>query len=535
MKKTFMKLVLLAMMVMLVVSMVACSTEPAKETPAPSAPAETEGSTDAEPTNDEPIKFSVAYADNPTFPFNENWMTVKKVQEILNAEITFEVTPYADYGEKMTLALNTETAPDVISYIDASKDPIASFGLNGALVPVNTMEDLMPNYVAQRDAWNLGSEIEKLHLADGNLYYTPSLYSSPFYDGGLILRDDLLAKYNMDAPKTTEDLYKFLKAYKDENPDSYPLTVLVEPRVHYRMTMPSYGVSLGKNSSSGSYVLSYDYETETYFAGATSDLFKQYLIDTAKLYAEGLLDPEMVNPGDVWATKLSTGKSVATYAYYDQIGGLVGNSEIEGISFNLYPPVEGPGGAHHQPKNRTGVGNVFPTTTKNKRDDFEKLVQVVDQMYYSPETAKLFCLGIEDETYTMDGDKIVFADALVNSENGVYKQLQIDYGCGTDQFQNVWDLSVEVSKYDENYANINNNVAKMDHAIQFIPPSPKFDSDQAEEAGFLKTSLADTWEVWTNNFITGEKSVEADWDAYVAEMNAKGIEDLLKMYNDNLK
>ena len=123
-----------------------------------------------------------------------------------------------------------------------------------------------------------------------------------FYDGGLILREDILKKYNLSEPKTFDDLYVYLKKYKKDNPDSYPLTILAGPRVLFRMTMPSYGISLGKNSSTGTGVLSWNYDSRDYFAGATSDMYKSYVSYLAKLYKEGLLDPEMADPidGDKW-------------------------------------------------------------------------------------------------------------------------------------------------------------------------------------------------------------------------------------------
>ena len=72
------------------------------------------------PEAEAPIEFSMTYADNPTFPFNENWLVVKEAEKFLNAKITFEVTPYNDYQSKITLLLNSQTAPDVVTYIDAS-------------------------------------------------------------------------------------------------------------------------------------------------------------------------------------------------------------------------------------------------------------------------------------------------------------------------------------------------------------------------------------------------------------------------------
>ena len=110
--------------------------------------------------------------------------------------------------------------------------------------------------------------------------------------------------------------YTHLDVYKSQDyPDSYPLTILAGPRVLFRMTMPSFGISVGKNSADGSYVLSYDYDNKDFFAGAIDDKCKEYFAFLSKLYSEGLLDPEMADPidGDKWSQKLATGSSCLLY------------------------------------------------------------------------------------------------------------------------------------------------------------------------------------------------------------------------------
>lgn len=113
--------------------------------------------------------------------------------------------------------------------------------------------------------------------------------------------------------------------------------------------------------------------------------------------------------------------------------------------------------------------------------------------------------------------------------------MQVQYGCGSDVTQMVWYNAREMTKYDENYAKINEQVAAMDTAIQDIPPSVNFDDLQAEDASSLQTPLADNLEVWLDGFLTGTKSLETDWDAYVGEMNNLQIESFCQMYNDALK
>ncbi|HPR79480.1 MAG TPA: ABC transporter substrate-binding protein, partial [Candidatus Limiplasma sp.] len=105
---------------------------------------------------------------------------------------------------------------------------------------------------------------------------------------------------------------------------------------------------------------------------------------------------------------------------------------------------------------------------------------------------------------------------------------------GSDVTQMIWYNAREMTKYDENYAAINAAVAAMGDVIQAIPPSPLFNDMTAEDAGLLQTPLSDAFEVWNDAFLTGKKSIENDWDEYVAEMKAKGIDQFCQLYNDNL-
>ena len=62
----------------------------------------------------------------------------------------------------------------------------------------------------------------------------------------------------------------------------------------------------------------------------------------------------------------------------------------------------------------------------------------------------------------------------------------------------------------------------IDNVIQFSLPL------MAEYQTNL-TNLKDTWMI---DFITGAKDVDADWDAYIAEMNASGLEEMVQEARD---
>lgn len=535
-KSKVLKSVIALMLTMAVLTGCGKNSEKPKEAEKTSTKTEVETAKSSTSSAEEAeLKVSMYMPDNATLPYKADWLTFETVQKNTNVKLDVEAIPIADYSTKVSLALNTgNNAPDVILY-QSTVGENASLALNGAIVPISDYSDWTPNFNAWVEKLGLKDEVDSRKLADGKLYYMPALYDKPFYDGGLIMREDYLQKKGFDAPKTYDDLYKILKAYKEENPNSYPLTILAGPRVLFRFTMPSFGISVGKNSSSGSYTLSYDYDKKEYFTGAIDDKAKVYFEFLAKLYKEGLLDPEMADPidGDKWAKVLADGTSIASWAYYDQIGGVTAASNIEGFKLQMYPPLEGPAGAHTQPRSRIIGGIMFPANTA-KRADFEQVVRKIDEMFYSEVNAKVWSMGVEGVTYTKDGDKVVYDEKLANSPNGLIKQMQIDYGCGANGTQQVWLLDEELNKYDENYKAINEVVAGMKDSIQPIPPAPLFDDMTAEDAASLSTPLADKFEVWADAFITGNKSIEKDWDTYVEEMKTLGIDDYCKLYNDNL-
>ena len=142
-----------------------------------------------------PIKISLYYSDNATLPYQEDWLTVKTIEEMYNVDLTFEAIPIADYATKVSTALNVggNAVPDVILYQTTTGEN-ASLALNGALVPVSDHSDWTPNFNARVEEFGLTDAINARKLSDGKLYYLPSLTDIPFYDGGLILRQDYLEK-----------------------------------------------------------------------------------------------------------------------------------------------------------------------------------------------------------------------------------------------------------------------------------------------------------------------------------------------------
>ena len=482
---------------------------------------------------EEPIKISIYYSDNSTLPYKDDWRVISYLEEKFNVDMVFEPIPMTDYGTKVTNVLTNQgdDTPDVILGTSTAGGN-AALALAGAAYAVDTNPDWTPNFNARVAEFGLETSVDMLKLGDGHRYYMPQLFDVPFYDGGLILRQDYLEAKGFDAPKTFEDLHKILLAYKADYPESIPLTSIVNIYVLQRMSMPAFGISVGRSTSTGTRVLSWDYDKQEYFAGALSEQYKEYIRFFSQMYKEGLLDPEFKQDDAAATRKLATGESMAVYGYYDQIGGWEQASEIEGLKLNMYPSLAGPYGAHHQPKSSVGNGILFPAKTM-QRADFEQVVRKIDEIFFSEEGAKAWCLGVPGETYTEVDGKVVFSDEIMSHEKqeGVYKFMQNAYGCGCDGTQVVWYNAREMTKYDENYSRINAEVAAMGDVIQYVPATPAFDDEAAEEAALLQTALADEFFVWDDAFMRGTKDIDADWAEYEKALQDKGIDDFLALYN----
>lgn len=480
------------------------------------------------------VAFSIAFPDNPTMPFDENWLSVKESTAFANAEVSWEVYPNSDYNTKLTMALSTNSAPEVMLSITSQSNPYNQFAMNGSLLPINQYLDYLPNYKNYVEKYGLQEEIDDIMvMLDGNYYHMPLAYSELIVNAGMLVRTDIMEKYGIEEIKTFDDLYEYLKAYKVDNPDSYPFTVYQNMSNLFNYSLPCFGLSLGSGSSSGSYVLSYDYDTKEYFAGAITEEYKQWLTYFNKLYSEGLIDPEFAStPADQWTNKLATGSAIASYGWDDMIMSILSNATDENANIKMLPPLEGPKGAYWQPNSLIRSGIAFSATLLN-RDDWQEVLETVDKMFFAPEMFEIFAIGKEGVTFERVNGEIVYYEDIVNDPQGLYKALQVRYGAGLWALSMLWDKPIQLTKYSEDFVKTNEEAVEMNSLLP-LPLVPKFNDEDTEMMSILLATLSDTFEVWTNDFITGNKSLENDWNSYVSEMESKGINTLLDLYNTRL-
>jgi putative aldouronate transport system substrate-binding protein len=188
----------------------------------------------------------------------------------------------------------------------------------------------------------------------------------------IIVRQDLMDKYGLKAPKTTEAFYQLLKTIKAKEPDIIPyvgdaggadplkpLTPLIAP----------FGLSVPYEVQGGKLV-------------PTADLYdKDALAYVTKLYSEGLLDKEyLFNKLAQRNEKITSGKAFAFSSSVYSVSGLRKSlvQNVPSASFSMLPELEGPGGKKGQAiPYPVSQYNVIPKTAKYPLEAMDLLNQLV--------------------------------------------------------------------------------------------------------------------------------------------------------------
>lgn len=202
----------------------------------------------------------------------------KWINENGPANVKFVAIPRAQPEEKINVLYASGSAPDLLfEYAPKTKDPLQQ---QKQFMPV---DQLIEQYSTEyKQVLQDNPALKKAGTkSDGKLYYFGKVnWVEP--NRGLLIRTDWLQKLGLSIPQTTEDLYKVLKAFAEQDPDGDG-------------KRNTYGISLSSNSN---------YSLKQLF-GATSkwvvtdnqlkldwDRQKEYFTFAKRLYDEGLVDKD---------------------------------------------------------------------------------------------------------------------------------------------------------------------------------------------------------------------------------------------------
>lgn len=469
----------------------------------------------------------------------------RKWQEVTGVKLNIETVPEDNWQTAINLRMMEEgNLPDFIYAGQITAAQEIDWGDDqGILMPLeNLIAEYMPNLSALLDADPVLRNA--ITTPAGHIYTLPWINDMPrdLTSGKYWINNAWLKKLNIAEPKTVDELYAALVAFKTQDPngnskaDEIPYSGQKQIRDFYR-TLAWWGKPIDHASLLGTD------ENDQVIYGPLTEEWKEMVTFWANAWKDGLVDPQIFEM-DAAALK-AKGQAAG-----DQTIGMV----------------QGPGAFLYIPAEQNEDYTIVTALVKNAGDtpvwarmtgltrgalaittecEYPEVVaRMADWMYEWKEH--------EGGIYNMRGEAGV--DFYYVDEKGEQtEQAKIDRKFLVLEYTGFNSFEEKRAKVlTANSGSVTPGIGggTMPQVIyplndwinseverQLIPywrvayPDVYLTAETTNRAADLKVQLDYAVETWTAQFITGSKSVEADYDAFQAEIQQLGQE-YLKIYTE---
>lgn len=543
--KRFLALFLACLMVF---SLVACgNNDVAEEAPESneSTPAQEDAAPEAAPVEDtgitfpleKTVEFDILVSRGELDDDAEKIQLLKDLEEQTNVKINWVEIEHSDNMTVLNAMFTANKEPDAIFANFISDADASAMANNGLLMPLNEYitEDIMPNYTSRVVA-ECPDIMGVTTMPNGNIYVMPrysanpgSYLESPFWINKNWVEQ---AGWKVEDIKTIDDLETVLTYFKENDmngngdaADEIPYMIFsANSANHVEAFLGLYGIAT-KNSTYENYVTVKD--GQVVFA-PTTQAWKDAISKLADWYAKGLIWEELYTAaGETYTAKFS---EVA-----DPVIGLWNKTSAPAVNPEEYVQiapvsVEGYETEWYIHPGIKGTKGGFAVTRSCENVDI--LMAWIDQFYsfensirsmYGEEADGRWGYNAEGkvEFYTLDPQ--VQEDLMENtpsfkdyldSANPPSALTQADYA-------ERLALSEADAKKNESYA------LYKDYLTDESWPRPYFDGDATTRLGELRTDIFSTLSLKMAEWITGVSDIDAEYDAFVADLEKMGIDEFI--------
>lgn len=475
-------------------------------------------------TATEPLSFSVLYSDHPNYPIQDDWLFWSELTERTGVTLEPTVVPLSDYEQKRSLIIGAGDAPLIIpKTYPGQEEPFVS---SGAILPVSDYFDLMPNFQAKVEEWDLQENLDAHRQQDGKIYVLPGLHENVWQDYTVAMRTDVLAELGLEPPADWDEFRDVLAAIKAAHPGGYPFSDRFNQTDPGGNILNIVGMTFGTKAGWGFDHVTWDADAgEFAYTGAT-DEYRAMIEYFHSLVADGLMDPESFTQDEEAAVqKFVTGQS---YAISTNAQTLVNEyrqpltDSVPGATVAKIPLPAGPAGDVLNSESRLENGIMIGSAALDS-PNFVAMMQFIDWLWYSDAGQEFAKWGVEGVTYTKgpDGTRVLAENIdFVGMNPDAPEHLQRDYGFSGGVFAYGGTTELLQSTFSEEEREFQAAMADKD-LLPVAPPHP-FTEAEREQLTLVETPLKDYVYQMTLQFILGQRDL-SEWDAYVAELEGKGM------------
>jgi len=323
---------------------------------------------------------------------------------------------------------------------------------------------------------------------------------------GLQVREDWLNDLNLDVPVTFDDWEKMLTAFKDEKGAYAPLS------------LNKNGYMMLTNAMSAGFNSMFDFMNVdgTIQYGPITDGWHDYLLKMSDWYAKGLIDPDYMTSAAFFVDmeKVTAGQSGAWTSMYTMPALYEMSSPDPNMNIiPVAPPKVNADDTTHIRLKNTTVNIAVSVSADTK---YPELCMEWLNYLFTDEGSLLANYGIEGKTFEYDENGAPeYNDMIIaNSEGLSMSQAQAKYTCPPSNMSVYYDWTRElISVPEEDIKSYDIWGAAKDDYV--LPSTLSFSSSESKERASIYSDIETYVTECTNQFITGVKDINTEWDEYV--------------------
>lgn len=497
-----------------------------------------------EPSAGKPVSVRVFAQQEATQQLQTNEFT-KLLENKFNVAFDWEIVPYVGAKEKRQISLAGGHYADayiLTSYIDQfSQADVLRYGKQGVFYPLNDLIDRYAPHI--KEAFEKNPDLKAMNTApDGNIYglvgYSECYHCS--YPNKMWIHTGWLKRLNLEMPRTTEDFRNVLRAFKERDPngngiaDEIPLSGSIED---FGVRVIPYLMNGFIYDDDITYLLLRNGRAD--MAAAQAE-WKEGLAYIKSLYDEGLIDPgAFTQNAEAFRQIGEAGTQIlgAGAAMHPAIFVNTGPGNRYGSDYDPVPPLQGPHGAQAVYfKSGIAPGAKFVITDRASKEARIGLIRMVDYMF-TPEGQANAEVGKEgvDWRRPVAGEK-----ALGPNSEPVFTRIPVRTGEAPRnsgwggmghfymprEYRDSWVQGMDI------YAPDGYERRLYDATLPYESSEPKtaypiwsvwIDAEAADEANMLQSNIKNYVDRSALQFITGNKDLNRDWQAYAEGLNNMGV------------
>ena len=473
-----------------------------------------------------PITLSGIFSAHPLNGNLDQMPVVQRIQEKAGIELDIQQLPGDAYSQKIDLLFASGDVPDIV----LSWGPSGVLNYAEMLRPVEPyIDNHMPNMLAvlkQRPQFRA-----QLRLADGNIYNLITVGEHPQYQtpGNLFINKKWLDALGLPIPKTTEEFYQTLKAFKTQDPNGNGKN----DEIPISLTGGGWWPWQELHTLVGSFTFPFDNRYRRLNAKgkiefvpvAEAEGFQNFVEWWQKIYQEGLADIETYTQSEsIIAAKAQEGIIGAFTAWFDE--NILGDGNTG--DFVMVKPLKGPG---KKPQwTRDGRQMLRPFLLPRSNPYPASTMRLMD-LGYEPDWAWQIVYGPWDIVLKKNADGSI---ATIPGPDGVsesqWRHLNTPGGGWPSALLSNQLVNWIGPKNHQRKAKRHEMLKPYLPSLEEYPPEVSMTMEENNEASVLSTDIEDFFIQQYVNWVTQGTNVREAWPDFVAQLKRIGLDRYMELH-----